>query len=64
MDEVFTLTKKDNEYRTDEFLISSKNIYDIIDKMFEVGYCNIEDFNIYVTDFNNNSIKYKEWRNK
>lgn len=57
MDEVFTLTNKDNEYRTEEFLISSKNIYDIIDKMFEVGYCNIEDFN-------NNSIKYKEWRNK
>ena len=38
--------------------------YDIIDKMFSVGYAEIHDFQIYVTCFDGNSIPYKEWRSK
>ena len=62
MDEVFTLTKKEPEYRNEVFVHSSKNIFDIIDKMFSVGYCNVEDFNIYITNSKGNSIPYHEWR--
>ena len=64
MDEVFTLTKKEPEYRNEVFVHSSKSIFDIIDKMFSVGYCNIEDFEIYVTAYEGNSIPYHEWRQK
>ena len=64
MDEVFTLTKRESEYRNEVFVHSSKNIFDIIDKMFSVGYCNIEDFNIYITNSKGNSIPYHEWRQK
>lgn len=63
-DVVYTLVRMTSEYRQEEFLLTSKNIYEILDKMFNVGYCNIEDFRIYITDFNNNSIPYKEWRNE
>lgn len=62
MDEVFTLTKKESEYRNEVFVYSSQNIYDIIDKMFSVGYCNVEDFEIYVTIYGRNSIPWHEWR--
>ena len=64
MDEVFTLVRNDSEYRNEVFVHSSKNIFDIIDKMFSVGYCNIEDFNIYVTNLKGDSIPYHEWRQK
>ena len=64
MDEVFTLTQRDHSYEgSEQFVYSSKNIYDIIDKMFSVGYAEIHDFQIYVTCFDGNSIHYKEWRN-
>ena len=62
MDEVFTLTKQETEYRNEVFVHSSKNIFDIIDKMFSVGYCNVEDFNIYITNSKGNSIPWHEWR--
>ena len=65
MDEVFTLTQKNHDYNnTEEFVYSSQNIYDILDKMFSVGYAEIADFQIYVTDYGRNSIPYKEWRAK
>ena len=64
MDEVFTLTKLNPESREEDFVYSSQSIFDIIDKMYSVGFCNIEDFKIYVTCYNGNSIPYKEWRNK
>ena len=65
MDEVFTLTKKDHGYSDGEtFIYSSQNIYDIIDKMFSVGYAEINDFEIYVTDYGRNSIPWKDWRSK
>ena len=51
MDEVFTLTQRNHDYSsTEEFVYSSQNIYDIIDKMFSVGYAEISDFQIYVTE--------------
>lgn len=63
MDEVFTLTKFNRNSRTEDFVCSSQNIYDIIDKMFSVvDYAEIHDFQIYVTCFDGNSIPYKEWR--
>ena len=65
MDEVFTLTQKSHDYNhTEEFVYSSQNIYDILDKMFSVGYAEISDFQIYVTDYGRNSIPWKEWRAK
>ena len=64
MDEVFTLAQQNPTSRTEDFVYSSKNIYDIIDKMFSVGYVEIHDFQIYVTCFDGNSIPYKEWRSK
>jgi len=64
MDEVFTLTQQNPTSRTEDFVYSSKNIYDIIDKMFSVGYAEIHDFKIYVTCYDGNSIPYKEWRNR
>ena len=64
MDEVFTLTKFNHDSRTEEFIYSSQNIYDIIDKMFSVGYAEIEDFKIYVTDYGRNSVLWKDWRSK
>ena len=65
MDEVFTLTQKDHSYEgSGQFIYSSQNIYDILDKMFSVGYAEIADFQIYVTDYGRNSIPYKEWRAK
>lgn len=65
MDEVFTLTQRDHSYEgSEQFVYSSKNIYDVIDKMFSVGYAEIHDFQIYVTCFDGNSILYKEWRSK
>ena len=64
MDEVFTLTQQNPTSRTEDFVHSSKNIYDIIDRMFSVGYAEISDFQIYVTCFDGNSIPYKEWRNR
>ena len=64
MDKVFTLTQYNSDSRTEEFIYSSQNIFDIIDKMYSVGFCNIEDFHIYVTDFNGNSVPYKEWRSE
>ena len=63
MDEVFTLTKFNRNSRTEDFVYSSQSIYDIIDKMFSVeDYAEINDFQIYVTDYGRNSIPYKEWR--
>ena len=42
MDKVFTLTQRNHNYsRTEDFVYSSSNIYDIIDKMFSVGYAEI-----------------------
>ena len=65
MDEVFTLTQRNHDYNnTEEFVYSSQNIYDILDKMFSVGYAEISDFQIYVTDYGRNSIPWKEWRAK
>ena len=65
MDEVFTLTKFNRNSRTEDFVYSSQNIYDIIDKMFSVvDYAEINDFQIYVTDYGRNSIPWKEWRAK
>lgn len=64
MDEVFTLTQRNSNSHTEDFVYSSQNIYDIIDKMFSVGYAEIDDFKIYVTCFDGNSIPYKEWRNR
>ena len=64
MDEVFTLVRNDSEYRNEVFVHSSKSILDIIDKMFSVGYCNIEDFEIYVTAYEGNSIPWHEWRQR
>ena len=64
MDEVFTLTKRNPDSRIEEFIYSSQNIYDIIDKMFSVGYAGIDDFKIYVTDYGRNSVLWKEWRSK
>ena len=64
MDVVFTLTQHNPTSRTEDFVYSSQNIYDIIDKMFSVGYAEIHDFQIYVTCFDGNSIPYKEWRNR
>ena len=65
MDEVFTLTQKDHSYEgSEQFVYSSQNIYEIIDKMFSVGYAEIHDFQIYVTCFDGNSIPYKEWRSR
>ena len=55
MDEVFTLIKFNRDSRTEEF---------IIDKMFSVGYAEIDDFKIYVTDYGRNSVLWKEWRSK
>lgn len=63
-DVVYTLARITSEYRQEEFLITSKNIYEILDKMLNSGYCNVEDFRLYITDFNYDSIPYKEWRNK
>ena len=67
MDEVFTLTRFNHTSHTEDFVYSSQNIYDIIDRMFsvgcaDVGYAEIGDFQIYVTDYGRNSIPYKEWR--
>lgn len=64
MDEVFTLTQYNHNSRTEDFIYSSQNIFDIIDKMFSVGYAEIGDFKIYVTAYEGNSIPYKDWRNK
>lgn len=65
MNEVFTLTQKDHSYEgSEQFVYSSQNIYEIIDKMFSVGYAEIHDFQIYVTCLDGNSIPYKEWRNR
>ena len=64
MDEVFTLTQYNHDSHTEDFIYSSQNIYDILDKMFSVGYAEIDDFKIYVTDYGRNSIPYKEWRNR
>ena len=65
MDEVFTLTQRDHSYEgSEQFVYSSQNIYEIIDKMFSVGYAEIHDFQIYVTDYGRNFIPYKEWRNR
>lgn len=65
MDEVFTLTQRSHSHEAgEEFIYSSQNIYDIIDKMFAVGYAEIHDFKIYVTDYGRNSIPYEEWRSK
>ena len=65
MDEVFILTQKDHSYEgSEQFVYSSQNIYDIIDKMFSVGYAEIHDFQIYITCADGNSIPYKEWRNR
>jgi hypothetical protein len=39
MDEVFTLTQRDHSYEgSEQFVYSSQNIYEIIDRMFSVGY--------------------------
>ena len=62
MDEVFTLTQHNPTSHTEDFVYSSQNIYDIIDKMFSVGYAEIHDFQIYVTDYGRNSVPWKEWR--
>lgn len=64
MDEVFTLTQQNPTSRTEDFIYSSQNIYETIDKMFSVGYAEIHDFQIYVTCSDGNSIPYKEWRNR
>ena len=64
MDEVFTLTQRNPNSHTEDFVYSSQNIYDIVDKMFSVGYAEIDDFKIYVTCYDGNSIPYKEWRSK
>ena len=64
MDEVFTLTQLNHTSHTEDFVYSSQNIYDVIDKMFSVGYAEIHDFQIYVTCFDGNSIPYEEWRNR
>lgn len=64
MDEVFTLTQHNPNSRTEDFVYSSQNIYDILDKMFSVGYAEIHDFQIYVTDYGRNSTPWKEWRAK
>lgn len=65
MDEVFTLTQFNRNSRTEDFVYSSQNIYDIIDKMFSVvDYAEIHDFQIYVTDYGRNSVPWKEWRTK
>lgn len=65
MDEVFTLTQRDHSYEgSEQFVYSSQNIYEIIDRMFSTGYAEIHDFQIYVTCFDGNSIPYKEWRNR
>lgn len=64
MDRVFTLTQLNPNSHTEDFVYSSSNIYDIIDKMFSVGYAEIHDFQIYVTYSDGNSIPYKGWRSK
>ena len=65
MDEVFTLTQQNPTSRTEDFVYSSQNIYDIIDKMFSVPYAiEVHTFKIYVTCCDGNSIPYKEWRNR
>lgn len=65
MNEVFTLTQKSHDYNgCEEFIHSSSNIYEILDKMFSVGYAEIHDFKIYVTAYEGNSIPYKDWRNR
>ena len=64
MDEVFTLTQRNHTSYTEDFIYSTQNIYDIVDKMLSVGYAEISDFKIYVTDYGRNSIPWEEWRNK
>ena len=64
MDYVYTLTQRNSESHQEDFLISSDNLFVILDKMFSVGYCNVEDMHIYVTGYEGDSIPYKEWRKK
>ena len=63
MDEVFTLTRYNSDSHTEDFVYSSSWIFDIIDKMYENG-GGINDYKIYVTCFEGNSLPYKEWREK
>ena len=62
MDRVFTLTQMNHTSHSEDFVYSSQSIYDILDKMFSVGYAEIHDFQIYVTDCAGNSKPYKGWR--
>lgn len=62
MDIVFTLTKYDHDSRNEEYVHTSQNIYDILDKMFDVGYAEINDYKIYVTEHGRDAVPYKEWR--
>ena len=64
MDYAFTLTMRNSESHQEDFVITSDNIFIILDKMFSVGYCNVEDMHIYVTGYEGDSIPYKEWRQK
>lgn len=59
MDEVFTLTRYNSDSHIEDFVYSSSCILDILDRMYENG-GGINDYKIYVTCFEENSIPYKE----
>lgn len=59
MDEAFVLTKLNHEYYTDQYVMQSSNIHDLLVYMLE----NQDNtYKIFVTDFNNKQINYLEWR--
>ena len=63
MYEVFTLAMYNHDSHTEDFVYSSQNIFDIIDKIFSrKEYSEISDIRIYITDCDRNSIPYTEWR--
>ena len=62
INEVFTLTMYNSDSHTEQFIYSSKNIFDIINKMYENS-GNINEYKIYVTSNDGDTIPYKEWVN-
>ena len=61
MNEIFTLTTLCSDYRTQEFQKTSTDIFQIIDKIFEMQTGSEGDFDIFVT-INNETIPCKKWR--
>ena len=61
MDEVFVLTSTNHETYTDDYVMQSDNIHDLVLHMLQ----NQDNrYKIFVTDYDNKQVDYLVWRNK